>query len=114
MKIAIPTTDENFDEVLLKARNADILEFRVDSFTNKDISFVSGLLKKAKENGFETILTIRSEKEGGAYVENRVEMFEKLMPLSDYTDIELSSTDIIAYISRLSKRVQQKTYRLLS
>jgi 3-dehydroquinate dehydratase-1 len=107
-KIAIPITDENFDEVLVKAKKANILEFRVDYFSNKDISFVSGLLKKAKENGFETILTIRSEKEGGAYVENRVEMFEKLMPLSDYTDIELSSTDIITYISKLSKEYNKK------
>ncbi len=108
MKIALPVTDERFDEVLLKAKNADILEFRVDSFSNKDVDFVSSLLKKAKEKGFETILTIRSEKEGGTYVENRVQMFEKLMPLSDYTDIELSSIDIISYISRLSKEYGKK------
>ena len=108
MKIALPVTDERFDEVLLKAKNADILEFRVDSFSNKDVDFVSSLLRKAKEKGFETILTIRSEKEGGTYVENRLKMFEKLMPLSDYTDIELSSIDIISYISRLSKEYGKK------
>ncbi len=108
MKIAIPITDENFDEVLLRAKNADILEFRVDAFSNKDIGFVSSLLRKAKENNFETILTIRSQKEGGAYVENRQEMFENLMPISDYTDIELSSIDIISHISRLSKEYGKK------
>ncbi len=108
MKIVLPVTDKNFDEVLLKAKNVDVLEFRVDGFSNKDPDFVLELLGKAYEKGFQTILTIRSEKEGGVYIENRLELFEKLIPYSDYTDIELSSSDIIGYISSLAKKHGKK------
>lgn len=107
MKIALPITDFDFDNMLLKAKGADILEFRIDSFSNKDINYISFLLEKATNFGFETILTIRSEKEGGSYVENRLSMFEKLMPLASYTDIELSSTDILPQISKLSKEYKK-------
>lgn len=108
MKIAIPITDFDFDNMLLKAQKADILEFRVDSFSNKDPKYVLWLLEKAKKLNFDIILTIRSQKEGGAYVENRVELFETLTPFVDYVDIELSSTDIISYISRLAKENGKK------
>ncbi len=108
MKMAVPITDFDFDNMLLKAQKADILEFRVDSFSNKDPKYVLWLLEKAKKLHFEIILTIRSQKEGGSYVENRLNLFETLAPFVDYIDIELSSIDIIAYVSRIAKENEKK------
>ncbi len=110
MKIAVPLTDENFDENLKIAvsEGADIIELRVDLFRNKDPEFIKEKIEKVKEAGLETILTIRSEKEGGRYVENRAKLFEALSPLSDYTDIELSYGSLIGFVRNLVRLHNRK------
>jgi hypothetical protein len=55
-----------------------------------------------------TILTIRSPQEGGKEVPNRKELFERACPHSDYTDIELSSQDLLPFVRDLVKGSGEK------
>ncbi|MCS7308505.1 MAG: type I 3-dehydroquinate dehydratase, partial [Aquificaceae bacterium] len=107
---AVPLSDEGFEEnlELCRGKGADIVELRVDLFKEKDPDFVLGCLSKVHEKGLMTILTVRSEKEGGSRVENRLELFRACAPYSDYTDIELSSQDLIPEVKRLVKDAGKK------
>jgi len=105
MLIAVPLTDKNFEENLrvCKELGADIVELRVDMFEDKDPQKVKELIEKVQKEGLKTILTIRSEKEGGKHVENRIELFRALSPISDYTDLELSSLSLISEVRDITK-----------
>ncbi len=107
MKIAVPLTDVNFEEntKLCKEKGADIVELRVDMFQDRSIQKVQYLIDYAHSLGLETILTVRSEREGGSFVENREKIFTKCAPISDYTDIELSSKDLLAKIKPLARKL---------
>lgn len=110
MLIAVPLTDKGFEENLqtCKEKGADIIELRVDLFENKDPDFVLECIEKVKKAGLRTILTVRNEKEGGSKVENRIEIFRRCSPYSDYTDIELSSQDILPEVRDIVKTSQRK------
>jgi len=110
MKIAVPLSDENFDENLrlCKEKGADIIELRVDLFKKRDLDFIREKIEGVKEAGLEVLLTVRSEKEGGKHVENRREIFESLSPLCDYTDIELSSKDLLGFVRDIVKESGRK------
>lgn len=110
MLIAVPLSDSNFEEnlELCKRGGADIIELRVDLFQNKDPEHVLELLDRVHQSGLKTILTVRSPKEGGHPVENRLEIFRKVSPYSDYTDIELSSQDIISEVRHIVKSSGKK------
>ncbi len=110
MKIAVPLRDKNFEEHLEMASSegADIIELRVDLFERRDPEFIREKIEKVHEKGLETILTIRSEREGGKRIEGRERLFEYLSPLSDYTDIELSSTSLIGFIRQVVKAHRRK------
>ncbi len=110
MKIAIPLSDENFEEYLEIASNegADIIEIRVDLFENRDPEFIKEKIESVHKKGLETILTIRSEREGGKRVEGREKLFGYLSPLSDYTDIELSSTNLLGFVRQIVKSSGKK------
>lgn len=97
MLIAVPLTDRKFEENLraCKEKGCDIVELRVDLFEKKSPDWVLRHVEKAQKMGLKTILTVRSEKEGGKKVENRMDIFESISPVSDYTDIELSSKELI-------------------
>jgi 3-dehydroquinate dehydratase-1 len=105
MLIAVPLTDKEFDRHLevCKTLGADIVELRVDMFENTKVEHVSKLIQKAHSVGLMTILTIRSEEEGGRKVENREELFEQVAPLSHYTDVELSSVSILSKVRDIIK-----------
>ena len=100
MLIAVPLTDENFTERMKEAKEkgADLVELRVDQFSRTEVDYVSDLLSLAKEEGLGTILTVRTEEEGGRKVPNRREIFERLAPKSDYTDVELFAREEIAFV----------------
>lgn len=110
MLIAVPFSDESFEENLLycKERGADIIELRVDLFENRNPDFLLECIKNVQEAGMKTILTIRSEEEGGSRVENRLELFRRCAPHSDYTDIELSSQNLIPEVRELVKGAGKK------
>ncbi len=110
MLIAVPLSDKDFEKnlSLCKETGADIIELRVDLFENKKPDFVLSCIKRVQEEGLKTILTVRSEKEGGSKVENRLEIFKSCSPQSDYTDIELSSQDILSEVRDVVKSAGKK------
>jgi len=97
MLIAVPLTERKFSERLREAKEkgADLVELRVDQFERTDAEYVNERVSEVKETGLGVILTIRSPEEGGREVPNRREIFEKVAPLCEYADIELSSRDMI-------------------
>jgi len=90
MLIAVPLSDRNFGERLLKVREggADAVELRVDLFERTDADYVEDLGRQVREAGLKLILTVRIPQEGGRQVPNRREIFEKVAPIADFTDIE--------------------------
>ncbi|GAB6066409.1 type I 3-dehydroquinate dehydratase [Aquifex pyrophilus] len=103
MLIAVPLDDKDFSEKVKEAKEkgADVVELRVDQFSDTSVDYVKEKLLEAKELGFKTILTVRIPEEGGKEVKNREEIFEKLAPLSDYTDVELSQRSLIVKLHTL-------------
>ncbi|AAC06389.1 type I 3-dehydroquinate dehydratase [Aquifex aeolicus] len=110
MLIAVPLDDTNFSENLKKAKEkgADIVELRVDQFSDTSLNYVKEKLEEVHSQGLKTILTIRSPEEGGREVKNREELFEELSPLSDYTDIELSSRGLLVKLYNITKEAGKK------
>jgi len=110
MLIAVPLSDQNLEEDLraVKELGADIVEFRIDMFERTEPDYVLSWVKRAKELGLSTILTIRSPQEGGKDVPNRERIFELVSPYADYTDIELSSRALIPYVRNLTKTSGKK------
>ena len=103
MLIAVPLDDKDFSNKIKEAKEkgADIVELRVDQFSNTSVDYVKDKLLEVKERGLKTILTVRIPEEGGREVKNREEIFEKLAPLSDYTDIELSRRSLLVKLHNL-------------
>ncbi len=97
MLIAVPLTERNFSERVREAKEkgADLVELRVDQFERRDAEYVEERVREVKEVGLGVILTVRSPEEGGRDVRNKREIFERVAPLCDYADIELSSRDMI-------------------
>ncbi|MDQ7081797.1 MAG: type I 3-dehydroquinate dehydratase [Aquificota bacterium] len=106
MLIAVPMTDRDFSERVKEARDkgADLVELRVDQFSRTEVPYVIELLERAKDVGLGTILTVRIPSEGGREVSNRREIFEKVAPLSDYTDVELSERELIIFVRSAVER----------
>ncbi|NPA41402.1 MAG: type I 3-dehydroquinate dehydratase [Aquificae bacterium] len=100
MLIAVPLTDESFSSRVKEAkeRGADLVELRVDQFSNTEVSYVEDRVREAKEAGLGVILTVRIPEEGGREVKNRREIFEKVAPLCDYADVELSARSEIIFV----------------
>ncbi len=110
MLIAVPLSDQNLEEDLraVKELGADIVELRIDMFERTEPDYVLSWVKRAKELGLSTILTIRSSQEGGKDVPNRERIFELVSPYADYTDVELSSQALIPYVRNLTKTSGKK------
>jgi len=110
MLIAVPLSDQNLEEDLraVKELGADIVELRIDMFERTEPDYVLSWVKRAKELGLSTILTIRSPQEGGKDVPNRERIFELVSPYADYTDVELSSQALIPYVRNLTKTSGKK------
>ena len=107
--IALPLNDENFEERLTTAyyRGVDIIEFRIDLLKKIEKDYIIDHLRKIKEKGLKTILTIRAKWEGGGHEINdkdRLKIFNYCIDLIDYLDIEFSSMDIIKDVVDLARR----------
>lgn len=92
------STIEEFIRKINKVNNADIVEIRADGLrTNNYKSEVKRLLKTLKiQRDIPMILTLRSEKEGGAFLgseSERIETIIEAMKLADAVDIELRAKD---------------------
>ncbi|HHJ64306.1 MAG TPA: type I 3-dehydroquinate dehydratase [Aquifex aeolicus] len=103
MLIAVPLSDRNFRERLLRVREggADAVELRVDLFERTDADHVEDLGRQVRDLGLKLILTVRIPEEGGRRVPNRREIFERVAPVSDFTDIELRERPLIPWLRRI-------------
>ncbi len=103
MLIAVPLSDRNFRERLLRVREegADAVELRVDLFERTDADHVENLGRQVRDLGLKLILTVRIPEEGGRRVPNRREIFERVAPVSDFTDIELRERPLIPWLRRI-------------
>ena len=103
MLIAVPLTDKGFEERIESAlkKGADIIEIRADQFDDPDPRNIEDCVRFVQERGGKTILTVRSPQEGGREVPSRIEIFKRVSPLSDYTDLELSSRDLIPAVREI-------------
>ncbi len=73
----------------------DIVELRIDGFRDQQAAYVRGVL--APFVGMPSIGTIRSKREGGGFVgdeQQRLRLYQEIMPLVDAVDIELGADDI--------------------
>jgi 3-dehydroquinate dehydratase-1 len=84
---------EEFLEVLNNVGNADLVELRADGLKTKSYSpMIKELLERAKFTNLPLILTLRMEKEGGAFKGTEVERIDCIkegIELADMIDIEL-------------------------
>ncbi|NPA32708.1 MAG: type I 3-dehydroquinate dehydratase [Aquificae bacterium] len=112
MLIAVPLDDKDFSAKVREAKEkgADLVELRVDQFSDTSLPYVKELLLYAKDSGLGTILTVRIPEEGGREVPNREELLWELSVLSDYTDVELSQRGLIV---KLYPRVKEAGKKLI-
>ncbi len=103
MLIAVPLTDREFGSRLRRAKEggADAVELRVDQFSRRDTDHVEDLARQVKDEGLKLILTVRIPQEGGCEVANREEIFERVAPIADFTDIELRERQLIPKLKKL-------------
>lgn len=106
--IALPVDDKNLEETLkvAKQKPIDIIELRIDQFENYDIDYVLDKAKLVKGYGFILLSTVRSKEEGGADIsdEERLNIFQKVIPVSDIVDIELLSENINREVINIAKK----------
>ena len=87
---------------LIDDRIVDILEFRADRLYEESREAVDDLLRRIKEFNLPVIATVR-EGEGYNFTpEERVQVFEKLIPHADAVDIELR-TEIRDKVIKIAK-----------
>ncbi|GAB6072211.1 type I 3-dehydroquinate dehydratase [Venenivibrio stagnispumantis] len=112
--IAIPLNDENIYKNIdiAKEKGADIIELRIDQFNKINIEEIINILKYIKAKDLKSISTIRSEKEGGKFIQNRYEIFKEIVKYTDIIDIELTSFDIREKVIKLAK--ENGKYALIS
>jgi 3-dehydroquinate dehydratase-1 len=105
--IALPLDDIDFEKKLelAKEKNIDIIEVRIDQFSNLDIGYILEHAKKVKENAFYLLATVRSEKEGGKFIPDtqRLKIFESVSSYADILDVELTSEDINEKVIQMAK-----------
>ncbi len=94
---------------------ADLLELRIDTFRQRDPHNLVRDLERLKAvegaRSIELVITVRSKAEGGLYTiagKKRLEIFQALMPFTDYVDIELSSKTILKDVVRYAGRSKTK------
>jgi len=102
-RIAVSFKDNVSSEAIEDARvqGLDIFELRVDLYSSFEESHVIEEVKKF--NSVPSIITIRSEAEGGTWnlsEPERLDLFKAAIPYVDGVDIELSSKDIIKEVVR--------------
>ncbi len=95
---------------------ADLLELRLDAFDFKNKEKLFGIAQEIrKKTSLPIIATLRSPKEQGRQVlksdwndDERKEIYEKLLPIVDCIDIELSSNSINQALIKHAHKLQKK------
>ncbi len=93
-RIAAAITDKDANDVIL-ASGADVLEVRVDEFSNREEAYVTEQVRRIRDAGLPMILTVRNDPAEGARLamEDVIKrsLFVAAIALVDAVDIELSS-----------------------
>jgi len=106
--IALPLDDRDIDSRLSIARDKgiDIIELRIDMFSNTQPEYVKNISKKVKNSGFSIIATVRSVNEGGSKRltdHERLNLFRTVSDYADIIDIELRSINLHNDLLKLCK-----------
>jgi 3-dehydroquinate dehydratase-1 len=92
------------DEQILE--NIDIIELRVDLFSDLSAEGIEGIFRSAQNLGKPLIATIRDHTEGGMMKlsnQERLSLFQRIAPLADLIDIEIFS-EIYIQVREIVKR----------
>ena len=105
--IAIPVNDKEFEKNVetAKEKGADIIEIRIDQFSDRSIEYILNKVSFIKELNLGIIATVRSAKEGGTHISDyeRERIFKAVAPEVDIIDIELSSESLREKIVKIAK-----------
>ena len=105
--IALPVDDKDFEKTIetAKEKKVDIIELRIDQFSDRSLDYIVNKASFVKELGLGVLTTIRSAKEGGTPISDyeRERIFKAVAPYSDILDIELSSETMIDKVVKISK-----------
>lgn len=105
--IAVPLTDKALS-INIEPVGADILEIRVDMFSDLSYDYVSSRIQKAKEKFHKPLITtIRRSEEGGAAAipeKDRLDLFKAVMDYTDAVDIEINSEIFGSVIKQAHKK----------
>jgi 3-dehydroquinate dehydratase I len=104
--IAMSFGDRDIDAEVKRAhqRGLDVAELRIDTYISSDADYV--VEQAQKFSSLPSIATIRTEREGGYWTgpdEERLHLFEKLIPEVHGIDIELSSAAILSRVVARAK-----------
>lgn len=83
----------------------DLLEMRLDGWVGDSLRFIR---ENKKHGAFQTIITVRSEQEGGLFKGNSGEwetLVNPLLPYTDYVDIEQNYSNFAPGIRATGKKV---------
>ena len=112
-RIAAVILDGKDKKSISKAKRdgADLLELRIDCFKKRDALYIQKTIKDIKTANLPVIATIRSKAEGGKVAisdNDRLGLFETILPFVDAVDIELSSSKILKDIINQAHRFNKK------
>ncbi|MFN3966418.1 MAG: type I 3-dehydroquinate dehydratase, partial [Endomicrobiia bacterium] len=105
--VAVITNISDAKLLIKKKLHPDLVEFRAD-FSDSPLIILKKIKRICKK--FKIICTIRPKYEGGGYFlseNSRLKLFEKLIPLCDIVDIELSSK-ILEKVIDICKKNRKK------
>ncbi len=104
--IAASVSDSEFAELTEPVLEAiDLIELRVDLFSDLSTEYVEKVFKRAKTFSKPLVATIRSFSEGGSKEiddSQRLRLFELLVPLSSVVDVEIRSP-LLTEVANLCK-----------
>ena len=105
--VVLPMDDRDMEKTLAMAvdKKIDMIELRIDQFSNLDIDYIVEKAKLIKKYELGMIATVRSESEGGSSIpdETRIKIFESVVEYTDILDVELMSKNINKKIVELAK-----------
>ncbi len=105
--VVLPVDDKDIEKTLAAAvdKKIDMVELRIDQFSNLDIEYVVEKAKVVKKYDLGMIATVRSKDEGGTDIpdEDRIKIFEAVVEYADILDVELTSKSINRKVVELAK-----------
>ncbi|HEX8948492.1 MAG TPA: type I 3-dehydroquinate dehydratase [Dissulfurispiraceae bacterium] len=101
--IDVPVVDGDY------LNSADLLELRVDMFSDIALSHIVSVFKTVRERFRKPIIaTVRDIREGGQReVEDRLTIYREVIPLSDIVDVELNAKEVFPVVKRLCRDRQK-------